>query len=90
LSKKIENWLPTSSQLKLTQKMCVEKEKHRQSDHHYMTSLGHQLNLHCPNDVTTSGVQSVCEEKESKNGLKSVSKKEKSQKNCSKKCVEKK
>jgi len=37
-------------------------------------------------------VQKMCveKEKEPKNGLKSVSKKEKSQKNCSKKCVEKK
>ena len=26
-----------------------------------MTSFGHQLNLLCPNDVTTSGVQSVCD-----------------------------
>lgn len=70
--------------------MCVEKEKHRQTDHHYVTSLGHQLNLQCPNDVTTSGVQSVCEEKESKNGLKSVSKKEKKPKKLLKKCVSKK
>jgi len=37
-------------------------------------------------------VQKMCveKEKEPKNGLKSVSKKEKSQQNCSKKCVEKK
>ena len=34
---------------------------HRQIDHSYVISFGHQLNFHSPNDITNSCDQSVCD-----------------------------